>query len=188
MQVETKGVEVDQVCGAVLRRQADPRIRPVPRIGLRLLDLLGEQLLVDGVVVHVSKRHPSAGKHAVELDDPADEVRVGLLPKGFSALAEELIQEGRDRVRERVRIEPGGTQGIPRQRAVKTQLDVIVGAAQISEHSADVVAKIALHFEDERGHAPLGIVGLPAQELARERVYTRGGLAGPDAPKTATPV
>ena len=123
VQVETKGGEVGQMCGPVLRRHADPRIRQVRRVGLRLLDLLGEQLLVDGAVVPVSKRHPSAGQHAVQLDDPADEVRVGLLPKGFFALAEELVQEGRDRVRERVRIEPCGTQGIPRQPAVKTQLD-----------------------------------------------------------------
>ena len=168
------------MCGPVLRRHADPRIRQVRRVGLRLLDLLGEPRLVDGAVVHVSKRHPSAGQHAVQLDDPADEVRVGLLPKGFFALAEELIQEGRDRVRERVRIEPCGTQGNPRQPAVKTQLDGVVGAAQLGEHSADVVAKISLHVEDERGHAPLGTVGVPAQELARERVRTGRRLAGPD--------
>ncbi len=144
------------------------------------LNLLGEQRLVDGAVVHVAQRHPSAGQHAVELDDPAAEVGIGLLPERFFTLAEELIQEGRDRVRERVRIEPCGTQGIPRQPAVKTQLDVVVGAAQLGEHSADVVANISLHFEDQRGGAPLGIVRLPAQELAGERVHTRRRFAGPD--------
>ena len=44
-----------------------------------------------------------------------------------------------------------------------------------------VVAKIALHFKDERGRSPLGIVGLPAQKLARERVHTGGCFAGPDS-------
>ena len=71
-----------------------------------------EASLVDGAVVHVAQRHPSAGQHAVQLDDPADEVGVGLLLGRFFALAQELIQEGRDRVRKRVRIEPGGTQGV----------------------------------------------------------------------------
>ena len=42
------------------------------------------------------------------------------------------------------------------------------------------MAKIALDFKDERGGAALGIRRLPAQELARERVHTGGGLAGPD--------
>ena len=101
------------------RRDGDPRVGHIGRVGLGLLNLLGEQRLVDGAVVHVAQRHPSAGQHAVQLDDPADEVGVGLLPERFFALAEELIEEGRDRVGERVRIEPGGTQRIPRQPAVQ---------------------------------------------------------------------
>ena len=93
------------------RRDGDPRVGHIGRVGLRLLNLLGEQRLVDGAVVHVAQRHPSAGQHPVQLDDPADEIRVGLLPERFFALAEQLIQEGRDRVGERVRIEPCRTQG-----------------------------------------------------------------------------
>ena len=127
-----------------------------------------------------SQRHPSAGQDAVQLDDPADEVGVGLLPKGFLALAEQLVEQRRDGVRERVRIEPRRAQGIPCQPAIETQLDVVVAAAQLGQHPADVVAKVALDFQDERGRSALGIVGLPAEELARERVHTRGRLAGPD--------
>ena len=70
-----------------------------------------EASLVNGAVVHVAQRHPSAGQHPVQLDDPADQIRVGLLPERFFALAEALIQEGRDRVRERVRLEPGALSG-----------------------------------------------------------------------------
>ena len=162
------------------RRDGDPRVGHIGRVGLGLLNLLGEQRLVDGAVVHVLQRHPSAGQHAVQLDDPADQIRVGLLPEGFFALTEELIQEGRDRVGERVRIEPGGTQRIPRQPAVKGQLDVVLAPVQLGQHPADVVAKIALHFQDQRRRAPLGIRRLPAEELARERVHTRRRLAGPD--------
>ena len=39
--------------------------------------------------------------------------------------------------------------------------------------------KMALHFKD-RGGAPLGIVRLPVEELARKRVHTRRRFAGPD--------
>ena len=42
------------------------------------------------------------------------------------------------------------------------------------------MAKIALHFKDQRRRAPLGIRRLPAEELARERVHAGGRLAGPD--------
>ena len=89
----------------VTDRHGDPGVGHIGRVGLCLVNLLGKQRLVDGAVVHVLQRHPSAGQHSVQLDDPADEVRVGLLPKGFFALAEQLIQEGRHRVGERVRIE-----------------------------------------------------------------------------------
>ena len=42
---------------------------------------------------------------------------------------------------------------------------------------------MALHFKHERRHAPLAILGVPAEELAREGVHTRGSLAGPDGPE-----
>ena len=169
---------------------ADPRIRQVRRVGLRLLDLLGEQRLVDGAVVHVSQRHPSAGQHAVQLDDPPDQIRVGLLPERFFALPEELIQEGRrpctrastNRARWHSRDSTSaGRQG--------TQLDVVVGAAQLGEHPADVVANIALHFKDERGGAPLGIRPLASSKSWRANGCIHADvLPDPTAPRIATPV
>ena len=42
------------------------------------------------------------------------------------------------------------------------------------------MAKIALHFQDQRRRAPLGIRRVPAEELARERVHTRRRFTGPD--------
>ena len=45
------------------------------------------------------------------------------------------------------------------------------------------MTEIALDFQDERRRSPLGIVGLPAQQLARERVHTGRRLAGPDGPE-----
>ena len=165
----------------------DPVVAHVGGVGLSLVDFLGEQRLVDGAVVHVAQRHPSGRvaavlgrEDAVQLDDPADEIRVRLLPEGFFALPEQLIEQGRDGVGERVRIEPCRTQGIPRQPAVETQLDVVAFAVQLGEHPADVVAKITFHFKDERGRSALGTVGLPAQELAGERVHTGRRFAGAD--------
>ena len=94
---------------------------------------------------------------------PADEVRVCLLPEWFFPFAKKLVQEGRDRVRERVRIEPCRTQGVPRQPAIEGQLDVVLAPVQLGEHPADGPwQKSPLHFKDQRGGAPLGIVRLPA--------------------------
>ena len=184
---EADGAQLAVVVEKVRQRNGDPLAAQRLRVGLRLFDLLGEQRLVDGAVVHVSQRHPSGRvaavlgrQHPVQLDDPADEIRVRLLPEGFFPFAEELIQERGHRVGERVRIEPRRTQRIPRQPAIEGQLDVVLVAAQLGEHPADVVAEIAFDFQHERGGAALGIVGLPAEELARERVHAGRRLAGPD--------
>ena len=40
--------------------------------------------------------------------------------------------------------------------------------------------RIAFDFQDQRGRSPRGIVRVPAQELARDRVQTGGGLTGAD--------
>ena len=177
--VHRKGVGVQHVgIGDEFRvRDRDPCRAAAVNEAPRFLDFFVKERLVDGAVVHVSQRHPSHAavgtwQHAVQLDNPADEVRIGLLPEGLFALTKELIQEGRDRVRQGVRIEPGGTQRVPRDAAIETQLDVVVAPAQFGQHGADVVTKIALHFKDERGGAPVGIAGLPVQEL--------GGQTGAD--------
>ena len=91
-------------------------------------------------------------------------------PKRFFPLAEELIPEGRHGVGQRVRIELRRAERIPGYPAVEAQFQVVLLAARLGEHPADVVTKIALHFEHERGHAPLGILGVPAEELPREGV------------------
>ncbi len=166
----------------------DPHVAPIARECVRLFNLRCEEFFVDGAVVHVSKRHPSGlgaavarmGKHAVQLDNPADEIRVRLLPEWFFPFAEQLVEQGRHGIGERVRIKPRRAQRVPRQPAIEGQLDVVAFASNLGEYAADVVTEIALHFQDERGRSPCGIRGLPAQELARERVHTGGGLAAAD--------
>ena len=102
------------------------------------------------------------------------------LPKRVVPLAEQVIQPGRHGGGERVRIKPRRAQRIPRQPGIEGQLDVVAASVQLGQHPTDVVARIAFDFQDERGRSPCGIVRVPAQELARERVPTDGGLVGPD--------
>ena len=95
-----------------------------------------------------------------------------------------LIQKWTPRCkRSEYEIQPRCTQRIPCNLTIEGQLDVVGFAFGVFEDRADVVTEIALDFQDERGRSPLGIVGLPAQQLARERVHTRRSLAGPDAPE-----
>ena len=78
---------------------------------------------------------------------------------------------------------------VPRQPAIETQLDVVAASVQPGQHRADVVAKIALHFKDKCGGAPLGI-----RPLASLKSWQANGcihadvLPDPTAPKIATPV
>ena len=66
--------------------------------------------------------------------------------------------------------------------------DVVAFASNLGEYAADVVARIAFDFQDERGRSPLRIVRVPAQELPRERVQTSGVFPEPTALNIATPV
>ena len=63
-----------------------------------LLDPVPEKLGIDGTVIHVAERDPMAGQRPVKLDDPADEVRAGLLPEGLLPGPEKLIEQRGDAV------------------------------------------------------------------------------------------
>ncbi len=165
----------------------DPGVSQAVGNLLRLFDLLIKELFVDGAVVHVAQGDPPDGAAPVlrrdapvELDDPADEIGVGLLPEGFLALAEQLIEQGRHGIRQRVRIEPGGAQGIPCHAPVEVHFQVVLAAVVVHQDLLDVVAKIAFHFKDERRGAALGIGRLPAEQLAGKGVHTGGRFPGPD--------
>ena len=49
-------------------------------------DLSREQLRVDRAAVEVAKRDPTPGQKPVQLEDPAHEIRIGLLPEWKAAL------------------------------------------------------------------------------------------------------
>ena len=129
---------------------------------VRLLDLLVDAVGVDGAVVEVAEGHPLVGERAVEFDQPADEVGVRLLPEGLLALAEELVEQRRDGVGERVAVQGGG-KGVPLPAAAEGEFGVVVAPAGVFEHGADVVAEVALDFEHEGGGPLLRVRGLPRE-------------------------
>ena len=112
--------------------------------------------------------------------DPAHEVGVRLLPERFSTLAEELVDERRDAVGQRVGIEQRIVERVPLPRAAEPDLEVVVRAPGVLEDAADLMAEVALDLEQERARAAAGIVGPPGEELAGERIHAGGGLAGAD--------
>ena len=145
-----------------------------------LADLPRQQLGVDRAAIDVAERDPATRQEPVQLDDPAHEVRVGLLPERLAALAEELVDERGDGVGERVGVEQGIVEGVPLPRALEPDLDVVVPPARLLEHPADAVAEVALDLEDQGAGPAVGTVGLPGEELLGERVHAGGGLAGAD--------
>ena len=81
------------VSGEILGRDDGPhRAEPVGQLA-GLADLPAELLRVDRAAVDVLQRDPAPRQEPVQFDDPAHEVRVGLLPERFAALAEELVDQ-----------------------------------------------------------------------------------------------
>ena len=168
------------VSGEILGRDDGPhRAEPVGQLA-GLADLPAEQFRIHRAAVDVLQRDPAPRQEPVQFDDPAHEIRIGLLPERFSALAEELVDEGGDAVGERVGVEQRIVERVPLQRAVEPDLEVVAAAPGVVEDAAHAVAEVALDLEHKgTGPAP-GPVGLPREELLGERVHAGGGLAGAD--------
>ena len=164
----------------------DVRGRRWSRERVGLFDLLADAFGVDGAVVEVAEGHPLVGERTVEFDEPADEVGVRLLPEGFLALAEELVEEGGDGVGKRVAVH-GGRQGVPLPAAAEGEFGVVVLPAGVFEVRPDVVAEVSLDFEDESGGPLLRVRGLPREQLLGEGAHAGGGLAGPDGAEDGDP-
>ena len=107
-------------------------------------DVSREQLRVDRAAVDVLQCDPAPRQEPVQFDDPAHEVRVGLLPERFATLAEELVDEGGDTVGERVGVEQRIVERVPLQRAVEPDLEVVVPAPGVVEDAAHAVAEAGI--------------------------------------------
>ena len=77
-------------------------------------------------------------------------VSIGLLPERFSALAEELVDEGGDAVGERVGVEQRIVERVPLQRAVEPDLEVVAAAPGVVEYAAHAVAEAAISLRKSR--------------------------------------
>ena len=113
----------------------------------------------------------------MKLDDPADEIGIGLLPEGFLALAEQLIKQAGNGIGQRVRIEPPRRKWIPLRTGVHANLDIVLSTARLDENLADVVTEISLDFEHQRRRPHVRIMRLPAEKLAGKRVHASRGFA-----------
>ena len=82
------------------------------------------------VYVYTKEHYCTSMDAPVQFDDPAHEIRIGLLPERFATLAEELVDEGGDTVGERVGVEQRIVERVPLQRAVEPDLQVVVRRAR----------------------------------------------------------
>ena len=166
--------------GEILGRDDGPhRAEPVGQLA-GLADLAAEQFRIHRAAVDVLQRDPAPRQEPVQFDDPAHEIRIGLLPERFAALAEELVDEGGDAVGERVGVEQRIVERVPLQRAVEPDLEVVAAAPGVVEDPAHAVAEVALDLEHKGAGPAPGPVGLPREELLGERVHAGRGLAGAD--------
>ena len=166
--------------GEILGRDDGPhRAEPVGQLA-GLADLPAELLRVDRAAVDVLQRDPAPRQEPVQFDDPAHEVRVGLLPERFATLAEELVDQGGDAVGERVGVEQRIVERVPLPSATEADLQVVVPAPGLLEDPPHVVAEVALDLEHQGAGPAPGPVGLPREELLGERIHAGRGLAGAD--------
>ena len=109
-----------------------------------LADLPREQLRVDRAAVDVLQRDPAPRQEPVQFDDPAHEIRIGLLPERFATLAEELVDQGRDAVGERIGVEQRIVERVPLPGTAEADLQVVVPAPGLLEDPPHVVAEAGI--------------------------------------------
>src|SRR5256885_13925925 len=107
----------------------------VDKPAFSLLDSGLEQIRIDGAFVDIEKRDVIESDF-VEENDELYEVGVRLLPKGFLAPAEKVVEQRRNVVGEGVRIEVIA-QGIVAVLGFQTDFHVVMGAAVARENFTD---------------------------------------------------
>ena len=107
------------------------------------------------VYVYTKEPYCTSIDAPVQFDDPAHEIRIGLLPERFSALAEELVDEGGDAVGERVGVEQRIVERVPLQRAVEPDLEVVAAAPGVVEDAAHAVAEVGISLRKSRWYNDL---------------------------------
>src|SRR5258708_5355856 len=109
-------------------------------------------------------------------DDELDEVRVSLLPKGFFALAKQVVQKGCDSVGQGVAFEIV-VKRIVSPLGIQADFDVVADAASLQQDIFNLAAKVALNFKHQRTRFCIRICCPIAQQLVRERIHAASRLS-----------
>src|SRR5216684_2408824 len=109
-------------------------------------------------------------------DDELDEVRVRLLPKGFFALAKQVVQKGCDSVGQGVAFEIV-VKRVVSPLGIQADFDVIASAASLQQDIFNLAAKVALNFKHQRTRFGVRVCCSIAQQLVGERVHAASRLS-----------
>ena len=156
--------------GELRRHQVFPLVdgeasMPGGEASLPFRDGGAELVWVDDVLVDLEERDVVV-EDLMQEDHEFDEIRAGLLPEGLLPFAEEIRHQRRDAVRQARRRRGRCAAGCSGT-GVETDFDVIVAASVVLEEATDVLAEVALHFQDQAADLPLGIAWRDTRATAR---------------------
>jgi hypothetical protein len=109
-----------------------------------------------------------------------------LLPEGLLAFAEEIVEQRRDVVRERVSVEIV-VRRIVAIVGVQVDLNVVDFATVLVEHCFDFVAEVAFDFEHQSAYVLVWIVGPVGDALLGVGIDAAAGLASADRTEDGYP-
>ena len=145
-----------------------------------------QQGRVDRTFVNIEQRHVVV-QRLVKQDDELDQVRVGLLPERLFTFAEQIVQQRRDAVRQRVGVKVVMERVVP-EVGVEADLQVVLAAAVSVEQSRTLWQKSPFTSSTS---PPAGMSGSSAR---KPRICSAYGymqqlvFPEPIAPKIAMPV
>src|SRR5258708_32861050 len=109
-------------------------------------------------------------------DDELDEVRVSLLPKGFFALAKQVVQKGCDSVSQGVAFEIV-VKRVVGPLGIQADFDVVAGAASLQQDIFDLAAEVAFDFKHQRTRFCIRVCCPVSQQLVGERIHSASSLS-----------
>ena len=112
-------------------------------------------------------------------DDEFDQIRVCLLPEGFLASAEEVVQQRCDVVRQSVGVEVV-VERVVAIFGIEADFDVVLGPVVALKNSSHLVAEVSLHFQHQSADPFLFVICPVGENLLRKWVHAAARLAGAD--------
>src|SRR5277367_145113 len=147
----------------------------------RFIDFSFECGVVDRPLVDIEERH-IIKSDLVKKDDELHQIGVGLLPKGFLATPEEVVQEGGDVVGKSVCVQVA-LKGVVQILRIEADFDVVFSSAVACEDFFDSVAEAPSYLKDEATNPPFRVACAVSQNLLRERIYAAARFPTPNCAK-----